>query len=130
MGNDGWKQFERRAAAFFGALRRPLSGNRSGRADAEPSDSCHPRLHIEAKLREKHSVFRLWDAARKAERKTRKVPVICLQEGGRPGFMVCAHSDDFEQVMIERLATLDDDELLAIEAAVRELRVGAEEAVS
>jgi hypothetical protein len=129
MADAAWKAFERRAARFFGAERRVLSGNRSGRDDVEPGDSVHPRLHIEAKLRDKHSVFRLWDAARAAERKARgrKLPVICLQEGGRPGFMVCIHSDDMAEVCAEYLAARCDEELLEFEAMVRSKRLGIEE---
>ena len=127
-----WQMFETRAAAFFGARRKVLSGS-AGRDDSDGSDSTHERLHIECKLREKHTVYRVWDAACKAiarQKERGKTPVICLQEKNRPGFLVVVHSDDFNLAMIERLATLDDDELLAIEAAFRELRVGVEEAVS
>lgn len=123
-----WKKAEARIAAFFGARRAVLSGNRSGRDDREPSDSTHPRLHIEAKLREKHSVYRVWDAAVRAERRVRVVrtPVVVLQEKKRPGFLVCVHSDDFGLVAGEWLAAQDDQAVLEFEARVRIIRQGLE----
>jgi hypothetical protein len=95
-GRRTWQQFEERAAAFFGSKRQVLSGS-ANRKDLDGSDSMHPRLHIEAKLREKHGVFRILDLARVAAMKAgwalqlkgikvQKKVVLCLQEKGKPGF--------------------------------------------
>jgi hypothetical protein len=128
-GRRTWQQFEERAAAFFGSKRQVLSGS-ANRKDLDGSDSMHPRLHIEAKLREKHGVFRILDLARVAAMKAgwalqlkgikvQKKVVLCLQEKGKPGFMVCAHSDDFREVVTEWLVAQDENVLEDVKQAVR-----------
>jgi hypothetical protein len=94
-----WKRFEAASAAQFGARRNVLSGS-AGRADRDPSDSTHERLHIEAKLRAKHALFRTWDKAKKAARGG-KIPVVCLKEKHRSGFLVCVHIEDLAAVAVE-----------------------------
>jgi hypothetical protein len=91
-----WKRFESASAARFGSRRNVLSGS-AGRDDRDPSDSTHERLHIEAKYRAKHAVWRTWDQAKKAARGG-KLPVVCLKEQNRPGFLVCVHVDDLAAV--------------------------------
>jgi hypothetical protein len=94
-----WKRFESASAARFGARRNILSGS-SGRDDRDPSDSTHERLHLEAKLRGHHSVYRVWDKA-KSQARGGKIPVVCLKEKNRPGFLVCCHIDDLAAVAAE-----------------------------
>jgi hypothetical protein len=57
--SSAWKRAESAAAAIFGARRAILSGS-SNRPELDSSDSTHERLHIEFKLREKHTLFALW----------------------------------------------------------------------
>lgn len=121
-----WQKFEQRAAAFFGAARRVLSGS-ANRADLDGDDSTHERLWIECKLREAHSVCRIWDAAAKLARKAAKWPVVCLAEKNRPGFWVVVHSDDFRAVAAEYLAACDEADLMEFEAIVRVRRLGINE---
>jgi hypothetical protein len=124
-----WQKFEERAAAFFGSRRRVLSGS-TNRQDIEGDDSVHPRLHIEAKLRAKHGVFRIWDEARASAAKLKdslqrkgvpghKEVVVCLQEKNREGFLVCVHSNDFEAAVIEWLVAQDENVLEDVKQAVR-----------
>jgi hypothetical protein len=94
-----WKKFESASAARFGARRNVLSGS-AGRDDRDPSDSTHERLHIEAKYRAKHAVFRIWDQAKDAARNG-KIPIVCLKEKNRPGFLVCVHIDHLAAVAVE-----------------------------
>jgi hypothetical protein len=115
--NAAWKKFEARFAAFFGALRRPLSGNRSGRDDLDGGDSTHPVLFLEAKLKGRHGVYRIWDKAR--EEAARKPIAIGLQEKNRPGFLVVAHSYDWRTVVVEWLKAQSDEDLIEIEHRVR-----------
>jgi hypothetical protein len=103
-----WKRFEAASAARFGARRNVLSGS-GGRADRDPSDSTHERLHIEAKLRAKHALFRTWDRAKKAARGG-KIPVVCLKEKNRPGFLVCVHIEDLAAVAAELAAAPEPSE--------------------
>jgi hypothetical protein len=118
-----WQKFEGRAAEFFKSRRNVLSGS-ANREDRDGSDSTHERLHLEAKLAVRHSVFRIWDKARAAAGKVAKrlgikakTPLVVLQEKNRPGFMLCVHSDDFPDVVIAWLASLDPQQHAAVNAA-------------
>lgn len=82
-----WKAAERRVAAFFGTLRQRLSGS-SGRADETASDTKHPRLFIEVKYRQSHSVRTLFDATAKIAKKENKLPIVALVDKGKDGFLV------------------------------------------
>jgi hypothetical protein len=97
-----WKKFESASAGRFGARRNVLSGS-AGRDDRDPSDSTHERLHIEAKYRAKHAAFRVWDQAKNAALNG-KIPVVCLKEKHRPGFLVCVHIDHLATVAQELAA--------------------------
>lgn len=98
-----WKQAEARAAAFFGARRQICSGS-SGRADTTCSDSTHPQLYIEHKLRAKCTARTLWREASAKATREKKTPVVCLAEKHCPGFLLVVHSDHFESVVEEWLA--------------------------
>ncbi len=101
-----WKRAEGRVAALFGARRQPLSGG-SGRADLTRSDSTHPRLFVECKYRERHAARTLYDATKALARQEGKVPVLALIDKGRPGFLLCIHSDDLPAVAAAVVASLD-----------------------
>jgi hypothetical protein len=88
-----WQRAESRAAGLFGAHRNVLSGS-AGRDDRTGSDSTHPTLYVESKLRGRHAVRTLFDLVKAAARREGKTPVLCLADKGRPGFLVCVHSDD------------------------------------
>lgn len=88
-----WQRAESRAAALFGARRNVLS-DASGRDDRTASDSTHPTLFVETKLRGRHAARTLYDAVKAKARKEGKTPVLCLADKRRPGFLVCLHSDD------------------------------------
>ncbi len=93
-----WKAVERRVAAFFGCKRQRCSGS-SGRPDETCSDSTHAILYIETKLRESHATRTLHDETKVLARKEGKVPVLCLADKNRPGFLVVVHCDDLEAFM-------------------------------
>jgi hypothetical protein len=95
-----WKRRERDAAGLFGARRQVLSGS-SGRSDATTSDSTHPRLYIETKLRAASSIRTLWEKTREAARRERKAPVLMLYAKGKPGALIVVHEDDLEAVAAE-----------------------------
>ena len=95
-----WKRRERDAAGLFGARRQVLSGS-SGRSDTTTSDSTHPRLYIETKLRAASSVRTLWEQARASSRRERKVPVLMLYAKGKPGALIVVHEDDLAAVAAE-----------------------------
>ncbi len=95
-----WKRRERDAAGLFGVLRQRLSGS-AGRPDETTSDSTHPRLYIETKLRASSSVRTLWEEAREASRREGKTPVLMLYTKGKPGALVVVHQYDLETVAAE-----------------------------
>src|SRR5258708_5882123 len=92
-----WKQRERDVADIFGCKRQPCSGS-SGRSDQTRSDSTHPTLFLETKLREKHATRTLFDQTKVLATREGKIPVVCLADKGRPGLLVCIHSDDLPVV--------------------------------
>ena len=105
-GNKGaWKAAEEWLAQIFGAHRRPLSGNTSGRDDQDGSDTTHPALYLEAKLRSEHSVRKLHDHCRKRA-KGRPV-VIGLRDKGRPGGLIVVHDSDLPALCVEWLKSQD-----------------------
>jgi hypothetical protein len=96
-----WKAAEEWLGQLFGVHRRPLSGNIQPGRDDQPGDDClHLVLFLEAKNAEQYRAVRtLWDTCRKRA-KGRPI-VIGLRSKGRPGGMICFHSDDIRQVMQE-----------------------------
>jgi hypothetical protein len=102
-----WKQRERQGAALFGAKRQVLSGS-GGRDDRSRSDSTHPRLFVETKLRQRHATRVLWDATAALAKRESKTPVLILASKGRPGVLVCVHSDDLPVMLAEYQVTLEN----------------------
>jgi hypothetical protein len=96
-----WKRRERNAARLFGAQRQILSGS-SGRSGTTTSDSTHPRLYIETKLRSESSVRTLWEKTRDAAKAEGKTPVLILYTKRKPGALFVVHQDDLEAVVAER----------------------------
>lgn len=105
-----WQKSEGRAAAIFGAKRQPGSGS-GGRPDLTRSDSVHPTLFVESKLRERHAVRTLFDSTKELARRERKTPVLMLADKGRPGHLVVIHSDDLRAVVVEWMAVNVSDDL-------------------
>jgi hypothetical protein len=95
-----WQMVEGRIAARFGAKRSVCSGS-MGRDDLSESDSTHPNLFIECKMREKHSAVSLYDDTAKKAKKEKKTPVVALAEKGRPGFWILVHVDHLRSVADE-----------------------------
>jgi hypothetical protein len=95
-----WQQAEGRAAALFG-VRRQFGSGSGGRDDLTQSDSTHPVLFIESKLRQCHTTRTLHDATKRLAAREGKVPVLALFDKGRPGFLLVVHSDDMPIVARE-----------------------------
>jgi hypothetical protein len=110
-----WQKAEGRAAALFNTHRQPGSGS-GGRPDQTRSDSVHPRLFLEVKLRVSHAARSLHDETRILAKREHKTPVVLLADKSRAGFLVCVHSDDMEAVFVEWAAANASDEL---EGAIR-----------
>jgi hypothetical protein len=73
----------------------------SNHEDLTASDSTHPVLYIESKLRQCHTTRTLHDGTKKRATKEVKVPVLALFDKNRPGFLVVVHSDDLATVAAE-----------------------------
>jgi hypothetical protein len=101
-----WKRRERNAAAIFGAKRKPLSGS-CGRDDETRSDSTHPTLFIETKLRAASAARSLWEQTRDLARREGKTPVLTLYSKGKPGALIVVHEDDLAVVAAELAAGRD-----------------------
>jgi hypothetical protein len=113
-----WQLFESRVAVFFGCRRAVLSGS-SGRDDTTASDSTHPSLFLECKLRATHTARTLHDETKRLAAKERKTPVLALADKNRPGFLICVHSDDWPSVVAEWAAGLPPEQADALEGAMR-----------
>jgi len=89
-----WKNHERTAARFFGAERVMGSGALPGTS----SDSDHPSIYIESKLRRQWALWSLFrETERKAQRES-KVPVLAIREKGRHGWLLVCRPKDLQRV--------------------------------
>ena len=86
-----WQIFEQRVARFFGSERNPLSGSGAG---LTASDSKHPAIYIEAKLRAKSPVHRLFAETERAAQKENRVPILALQEKYHAGWLLVCRPED------------------------------------
>ena len=106
-----WKACERRAAKLFGTLRKPLSGS-GGRKDQTRSDSVHPRLYIEVKMRERHPIRELYDVTREMARDETKTPILAIYDKNRPGMLLIFHSDDLDKIVDERMRAREQTDVV------------------
>ena len=94
--SKAWKGFERRCAEFFGGRRNPFSGACSDTGSR--SDIIHPFIYAESKWRKRHALLSLWRSIKPKADAEKKIPVICLHEKDRHGFLICLHSTDIERL--------------------------------
>lgn len=91
-----WKSFERKVAEFFGTKRVPLSGSNSGHGTN--SDSLHPKVYIECKVREKFSIWSLFVDTEKKAKVEKKVPVVALKQKGEQGYLLLLRPEDLQKL--------------------------------
>jgi hypothetical protein len=113
-----WQRTEGRAAALFGCCRTVGSGS-GGREDLTASDSTHPTLFLESKLRGRHTTRTLHDATKKLAAREGKTPVLALFDKNRPGFLLVVHCDDLPVVLAEYTADLPSEQKDRLEELVR-----------
>ena len=93
---SAWKSFERLVASFFGTKRVPLSGSNSGHGTN--SDTLHPKLYIECKVRSKIAIWQLFvDTEGKAEVEE-KIPVVALKQKGAKGYLLVMRPNDLTKI--------------------------------
>lgn len=103
-----WKQFERVVATFFGTRRVPLSGSNSGHNTN--SDSMHPKIYIECKVREKFSLWSLFEDTAEKAKVEKKVPVVAIKQKGKQGYLLLVRPDDLEKLVAIRQESLAEME--------------------
>lgn len=101
---SAWKSFERVVAAYFGTRRVPLSGSNSGHGTN--SDSLHPKLYIECKVRSKFSLWQLFVDTEKKAKIEGKIPVVAVKQKGEKGYLLIMRPEDLSTINALRDATL------------------------
>lgn len=91
-----WKLFERTVAAFFGTKRVPLSGSNSGHNTN--SDSLHPTLYIECKVRNKISIWQLFIDTENKAKVEGKLPIVALKQKGEKGYLLVIRPEDLQKI--------------------------------
>lgn len=93
-----WQKREQHIAEDHGTVRTPGSGSTSRHTS---SDTLHPRLYIESKLRAILPFRELFMDTREKAKKEGKIPVIVLCEKGSPIKAVMLDYDDYLKMMKE-----------------------------
>lgn len=91
-----WKSFENLVAKFFGTRRVPLSGSNSGHGTN--SDSLHPKLYIECKVRSKIALWQLFTDTEKKAKVESKVPVVAVKQKGEKGYLLLIRPEDLQKI--------------------------------
>lgn len=101
-----WKSFERLVASYFGTKRVPLSGSNSGHGTN--SDSLHPKLYIECKVRNKIAIWQLFVDTENKAKVEKKIPVVALKQKGEKGYLLVVRPEDLQKVtQIKSEVTMD-----------------------
>lgn len=93
---SNWKGFERTVAAYFGTHRVPLSGSNSGHGTN--SDTLHPKLYVECKVRSKISLWQLFVDTEKKAKVEGKVPLVAIKQKGEKGYLLVMRPEDLEKI--------------------------------
>lgn len=91
-----WKSFERTVADYFGTRRVPLSGSNSGHGTN--SDSLHPKLYIECKVRSKISLWQLFVDTENKAKVEGKIPVVAIKQKGEKGYLLVMRPNDLQRI--------------------------------
>jgi len=86
-----WKKFEQRVARFFGSTRAPLSGRNN---KITGSDSLHPALFIECKLRAESPIHKLFAETQAKAQAEGKTPLLALQWKNHAGWLLVCRPED------------------------------------
>lgn len=91
-----WKQFERDVAGEFGTKRVPLSGSNSGHNTN--SDSLHPDLYIECKVRQKVWLHTLYNDTETKAKLENKIPLVAIKQKGQRGYLLAFKPEYLEKI--------------------------------
>nr|UVN00102.1 MAG: holliday junction resolvase [Bacteriophage sp.]UVY51509.1 MAG: holliday junction resolvase [Bacteriophage sp.]UWD62301.1 MAG: holliday junction resolvase [Bacteriophage sp.]UWD69339.1 MAG: holliday junction resolvase [Bacteriophage sp.]UWD76968.1 MAG: holliday junction resolvase [Bacteriophage sp.] len=103
-----WKSFEREVAKHFGTKRVPLSGSNSGHNTN--SDTLHPKLYIECKVRGKSAIWTLFEDTRNKAKVEKKIPIIALRQKGGKGYLLVIRPEDLHKISKIQLESVEVDE--------------------
>ena len=103
-----WKSFERLVANFFHTKRVPLSGSNSGHNTN--SDSLHPKLYIECKVRNKFSLWQLFLDTEQKAKVEKKLPVVAIKQKGEKGYLLVIRPEDLEKIAEIRAEVFEVEE--------------------
>jgi hypothetical protein len=93
-----------------------------GRRDQTRSDSVHPRVFIECKLRQSHSAITLWDEVADKANDEHKTPIVCLMEKSRPGRWWLLRSPDIRALVVEWLAAKSEEYVRDVLGSIAKVR--------
>ena len=99
-----WKSFEREVAKHFGTKRVPLSGSNTN------SDTLHPKLYIECKVRGKSAIWTLFEDTRNKAKVEKKIPIIALRQKGGKGYLLVIRPEDLHKISKIQLESVEVDE--------------------
>lgn len=105
---SSWKGFERTVANYFGTRRVPLSGSNSGHGTN--SDSLHPKLYIECKVRSKIALWQLFVDTEKKAKVENKIPVVAIKQKGEKGYLLVMRPEDLEKISEIHLESTENSE--------------------
>lgn len=91
-----WKGFERAVAKDFGTKRVPLSGSNSGHNTN--SDTLHPDLYIECKVRGQISLWTLFADTEAKAKVEGKIPIVAIKQKGEKGYLILIRPEDLEKI--------------------------------
>ena len=90
-----WKSFEREVAKHFGTKRVPLSGSNSGHNTN--SDTLHPKLYIECKVRGKSAIWTLFEDTRNKAKVEKNSHYRFATKGGK-GYLLVIRPEDLHKI--------------------------------
>lgn len=94
--STAWKQFEREVASEFGTKRVPLSGSNSGHNTN--SDSLHPELYIECKVRQNVWLHTLYNDTESKAKVEGKIPLVAIKQKGQKGYLLAFKPEYLEKI--------------------------------
>lgn len=103
-----WKSFERTVASYFGTRRVPLSGSNSGHGTN--SDSLHPKLYIECKVRSKIALWQLFVDTENKAKVEGKIPVVAIKQKGEKGYLLVMRPEDLKKISEIRFESTESPE--------------------
>ena len=81
---------------MFGTKRAPLSGSNSGHNTN--SDSLHPKLYIECKLRQKIAIWQLFEDTERKAKAEDKIPIVAIKQKGAKGELLVIRPHDLQKI--------------------------------